>query len=78
MKTVKVSNAGGGQIVEIPSEFRIEGDAVEVHREGDSLVLTPIPRSWQSLIDSLDMFTEDFMEEGRRQLPPQIREPFQP
>jgi virulence-associated protein VagC len=30
-------------------------------------------QTWQSLIDSLAMFTNDFMEEGRRQPPMQKR-----
>jgi len=49
---------------------------VEVRRDGDSLVLAPVPESWRPLIESLEMFFTDFMEQGRQQLAPQGREAF--
>ncbi len=33
---------GRSQAVRLPKEFRLPGTEVEVHRDGDSVVLTPI------------------------------------
>lgn len=67
MKTARVFWSGNSQAVRIPKEFRIEGDEVEILKKGRSLVLRPRPRSWTSLVRSLDRFTDDFMAAGRHQ-----------
>jgi antitoxin VapB len=63
------------QAVKIPREFQLEGDEVEIQRRGNALVIRPKKQTWQQLTDSLTMFTDDFMEEGRRQSPLQKRMP---
>ena len=73
MKTAKVFKSGNSQAVRIPKEFHLEDEAVEIRRKGDSLILRPKKRSWKALFASLDMFTEDFMAEGRKQPPMQKR-----
>lgn len=73
MKTAKVFKSGNSQAVRIPKEFHLEGEEVEICRQGDALMLRPRKRSWSALFESLDKFTEDFMAEGRRQPPPQKR-----
>jgi antitoxin VapB len=35
---------GRSQAVRLPKEFRFEGDEVEIHREGPTVVLEPIKR----------------------------------
>jgi antitoxin VapB len=37
---------GGSQAVRLPKAFRFEGDEVEVHREGDRVVLTAVGARW--------------------------------
>jgi antitoxin VapB len=69
MKTAKVFKSGNSQAVRIPKEFHLEAGEVEIRRKGDSLILRPLKRSWASLFESLDKFTEDFMAEGRNQPP---------
>jgi antitoxin VapB len=73
MKTAKVFKSGNSQAVRIPKEFHIEDDEVEIRRKGRAIVLEPRKRSWTSLFESLDKFTEDFMAEGRNQPPLQRR-----
>ena len=73
MRTAKIFRSGNSQAVRIPKEFRLEGDEVEILRKGKILVLRPKRKSWAALIDSLQKFTDDFMEKGRRQLPVQKR-----
>ena len=63
-----------GQVVRLPEDCRLEGDEVFVEKVGHSVVLIPKHGDpWQSLIESLDLFSEDFMED-RAQPPVQHRE----
>ena len=73
MKTAKVFKSGNSQAVRIPKEFHLEGEEVEILRQGGSLLLRPRKESWAALVNSLKMFSHDFMEEGRRQPPMQDR-----
>lgn len=73
MKTAKIFKSGNSQAVRIPKEFKLEGDEVEIEKKGEALVLRPRKRSWATLSKSLQKFTDDFMEEGRKQLPVQKR-----
>jgi len=73
MKTAKIFRSGNSQAVRIPKEFQLEGDEVEIQKKGNTLILRPKKKSWTSLIESLDKFTEDFMSNGRRQPPIQKR-----
>jgi antitoxin VapB len=59
--------SGNSQAVRIPREFQLEGDEVEIQRRGNTLVIRPKKETWQPLMDSLAMFTADFMEDGREQ-----------
>jgi antitoxin VapB len=74
MKTTKVFKSGNSQAVRIPKEFHLEGEEVEIRRQGGSLILRPRKESWAALIDSLKKFSDDFMEGGRRQPPMQDRD----
>jgi len=74
-KTAKVFKSGNSQAVRIPKEFHLEGEEVEIRRKGGSLILRPKKHSWAALIDSLKKFTDDFMEDGRRQ-PQMSTDPF--
>lgn len=67
MKTAKIFRSGNSQAVRIPKEFQMEGNEVEILKRGASLLLRPKRRSWTALIDSLERFTDDFMEGGRNQ-----------
>lgn len=47
MATAKLFRNGRSQAVRLPKEFRFEGDAVSVRREGAAVVLEPLkPRAW--------------------------------
>lgn len=67
MKTAKIFRSGNSQAVRIPKEFQMAGDEVEILKKGNSLILRPKKKSWTSLVESLEKFTEDFMANGRRQ-----------
>ena len=74
MKTAIVVTQPHGQTVCLPEDFRLEGDEVFIKRVGRSILLIPKQADpWRSLVDSLDQFSEDFMQD-RAQPYPQQRE----
>jgi antitoxin VapB len=73
MDTAKLFQNGKSQAVRLPREYRFQGDTVFIKRMGNAVILLPVEHSWQSLIDSLDGFSDDFMAE-RDQPPAQPRE----
>jgi len=74
MNTAKVFQNGRSQAIRLPKEFRFEGDEVFVHKVGNAVVLLPVQHSWDTLFESLNLFSEDFMSDGRQQPLPQKRD----
>ena len=60
---------GRSQAVRIPKEYRLPDEEIFVNRIGNTITLTPVSKLKESFAESLRMFTDDFMEDGR---PPQI------
>lgn len=75
MKTAKIFQNGQSQAVRLPREFRFKDDHVYVKKSGNVVMLIPAKDSWESLFDSLDKFSDDFMTE-RKQPKVQTRERF--
>jgi len=76
VETTKLFRNGRSQAVRIPKEFRFEGAEVFIKKIGNAILLIPYRESWQTLFDSLDQFSDDFME-TRDQPEQQAREsPF--
>ncbi len=73
MRTAKLFKNGRSQAVRLPKEFRFDGTQVFVKKVGNMVVLIPEQGSWQTLFDSLDQFSDDFME-TRNQPEQQVRE----
>jgi antitoxin VapB len=76
MATARVFMSGNSQAVRLPKEFRLNSSEVEIFRRGDEIVLREKPRSAATIFDLLSNLPNDFMEEGRKDLPPQEREPL--
>lgn len=74
MMTVKLFENGRSQAVRLPKEYRFSGDEVAVNKVGDIVVLMPNEDKWAGFMNSLELFTSDFMEDGRRQYVEQERE----
>ncbi len=62
METARLFLNGKSQAVRLPKEFRFPGDKVFIKRMGNAVILLPYHNPWQPLIESLDMFSDDFME----------------
>ena len=69
MQTARLFDDGHGQAVCLPKEYWFQGDRVYIKRMGNAVILIPCDRPWQSLFDSLDQFSADFM--ANREPPPQ-------
>ena len=64
MKTAEIKTEGSNQFVSLPEDCHIEGTEVFVKRVGRSLLLIPHDIDpWQLFSDSLDEFTDDFMQD---------------
>lgn len=74
METAKVFTNGGSQAVRLPKDCRFHDDEVLVNRIGNVVILMPKDDPWQSMLQSLDLFTEDFLADGIGDLPVQERE----
>jgi antitoxin VapB len=73
MKIAKLFQNGHSQAVRLPKEFRFEGTEVYVKKIGNAVLLLPYDDPWQPLFESLDKFSDDFMQE-RNQPISQTRE----
>ena len=65
MMTAKVFENGRSQAVRLPKECRFSSDEVMVNKIGDIVMLLPKNSKWDSFMKAIDMFSEDFMENGR-------------
>ncbi len=74
LKTAKIFANGRSQAVRLPKEFRFEGDEVYIKRVGELVVLIPYHEPWRSLFDSLDQFSDDFMDQRNQPIDQQVRD----
>jgi len=63
MDIAKIFQNGQSQAIRLPKAYRFDGSQVFVKRIGNAIVLLPEQHSWQTLFDSLDQFSADFMDE---------------
>jgi len=61
MEIAKLLTNEDGQIVVLPAAFHFNGTEVYIKKVGNAIVLLDKDNPWQSLIESLDQFTDDFM-----------------
>lgn len=74
MITAKVLENGMNQAVTLPKECHISESEVFVNKVGEIVMLIPKSFEWDGFLNSLNMFSDDFMEDGRKQDPVQERE----
>ena len=74
MMTAKLFENGRSQAVRLPKECRFSGNEVAVNKIGDVVILIPKENKWAGFLASLDMFSDDFMSDGRQQPELQDRE----
>ena len=72
--TAKLFKNGESQAIRLPKEFRITGKEVRLTRLGHGILVEPIEEDFSSLVEALNEFSSDFMEDGRQQPVQQKRE----
>lgn len=65
MMTAKLFENGRSQAVRLPKECRFSGDEVAVNKVGDIVLLMPKENKWAGFLNSLELFSDDFMADGR-------------
>lgn len=73
MTKIKIQTEGSKQIIILPENYHIKGEEVYLKKIGDSIILLPIENPYQSLLSSLELFSDDFMD-NRQQLPIEERD----
>ena len=74
MTTAKIFENGRSQAVRLPKEYRFDEDEVAISKVGDIVMLIPKTDKWESFLLAIEMFSDDFMSEGRCQPEVQRRE----
>ena len=74
MLTAKLFENGRSQAVRLPKEYRFSGDEVAVNRIGDIVFLMPKDNKWAGFLSGLNLFSDDFMNDGRQEPVDQERE----
>ncbi len=72
--TTRVFKSGNSQAVRIPKEFQLDVDEVEIFKRDGELVLRPKRKNLLEALDILASLPDDFMKDGREDLPPQERD----
>ncbi len=67
METAKLFQNGQSQAVRLPKDCRFSGNEVYIRKIGDTVMLFPKERAWETFLGGLDGFTEDFLSDGREQ-----------
>lgn len=62
-KMLDIDITSGQQFIRIPESHHIEDTKVYVRKLGNALFIIPFHKPWQSLIESLGLFSEDFMQD---------------
>ena len=62
MQTAKIFINGRSQAVRLPKEFRFSGKDVFIKKIGKMVVLLPKDDPWSALVNSLEQFSDDFMD----------------
>lgn len=62
MLTAKIFTNGSSQAVRLPKEFRFSGNEVYAQKIGDSVMLFPKERAWETFIEGIEGFTDDYFK----------------
>jgi antitoxin VapB len=74
MRTTKVFKSGNSQAVRLPKEFQFDVTELEIFRRGDEVVLRKKSQNLARAYELLTSLPDDFMEDDRKDAPPQRRE----
>lgn len=62
MQTAKLFINGSSQAVRLPKEFRFIGSEVYAQKVGETVILVPKDKVWETFIEGIKGFTDDYFE----------------
>ena len=65
MMTAKIFEIEGSQEVRLPKEYRFDVSEVSITKIGNIVLLSPKSDTWESVLQAIDMFSKDYLAEGR-------------
>ncbi len=68
METAKIFENGRSQAVRLPKKFRFTEDEIYIQNLGNAVLLVPKNELWQTFLEGLHSFSDDFMEGGREEV----------
>ena len=71
MNIVKLSKDKEHQFVALPQAYQIEGEEAYIKKVGNVILLIPKNNPWQTLFSSLELFSNDFMEQREQPSQPE-------
>lgn len=71
-KTAKVFKTNRSQAIRLPKEYQFTTTEVFIRKEGQDVILSPRPQTWDEFLDSGPVASSDYME-GVEDLPLQER-----
>ncbi len=74
METAKVFENGRSQAVRLPKKFRFTDNEVLIQRLGRAIILVPKEDAWQTFLEGIHGFSDDFLAEGREKETKAVRE----
>lgn len=74
MEIAKVFNNGGSQAVRLPKNCRFDQEEILANRIGKIVILMPKDDPWASMLQGLNMFSDDYLSSGVSDLEVQERE----
>jgi virulence-associated protein VagC len=72
MQMAEIVSANGTQLVKLPHEFHLEGNAVSIRRQGEALILEPAkPATWPAgFFDRIFIEDPSFTRQPQGTTPP--------
>lgn len=76
MDTAKIFENGRSQAVRLPKQFRFDSDEVFIKKIGKCVMLIPKDEDsqWETFMNGIRNFSDDFMKDGRMSEIPSTRE----
>ena len=74
MEVAKILSEGETQLVALPKNFRFSDEEVFINRIGDAIILVPKEKTLSGMLAELDLFTEDFMNDGKKAFSANVRD----
>ncbi len=60
----RVFQSGNSQAVRLPREFRLDEEEVFIRKEGNTILITPRPKTWEGFLQGCEPLSDDFSTEG--------------